>query len=200
MVMPMEDRYSITRNQLLDQIAYAMGGRIAEEIVFKDPTTGASNDFEKATSTARIMVTKYGMSQKVGAISLGSGASEPFLGRELATHSTYSNEMAQQVDAEVRMILESALDEAHKAITQNRAILDKLAKALLEQETLNQDEIAKIFKGMKKLPERPTWRSSTKRAVSVKGPIAVPKRKVKQLEALPEEPKPETESKEESAS
>ncbi len=200
MVMPLEDRYSITRNQLLDQIAYAMGGRIAEEIVFKDPTTGASNDFEKATSTARIMVTKYGMSQKVGAISLGSGASEPFLGRELATHSTYSNEMAQQVDAEVRMILESALDEAHKAITQNRVILDKLAKALLEQETLNQDEIAKIFKGMKKLPERPTWRSSTKRAVSVKGPIAVPKRKVKQLEALPEEPKPETESKEESAS
>ncbi len=72
MVMPMEDRYSITRNQLLDQIAYAMGGRIAEEIVFKDPTTGASNDFEKATSIARTMVTKYGMSQRVGAISLGA--------------------------------------------------------------------------------------------------------------------------------
>ena len=177
-----------------------MGGRIAEEIVFKDPTTGASNDFEKATSTARVMVTKYGMSQKVGTISLGSGASEPFLGRELASHNAHSNEMAQQVDNEVRAILESALDEAHKAITQNRVILDKLAKALLEQETLNQDEIANIFKGMKKLPERPTWRSSTKRTLSNKGPIAVPKRKVKQLEALPEEPKPETESKEESAS
>jgi cell division protease FtsH len=200
MVMPMEDRYSITRNQLLDQIAYAMGGRIAEEIVFKDPTTGASNDFEKATSTARTMVTRFGMSQKVGAISLGSSASEPFLGRELGSHRDYSNEMAQQVDVEVRIILESALDEAHKAITQNRLILDKLAKALLEQETLNQDEIAKIFKGIKKLPERATWRSSAKRAVSTKGPIAVPKRKVKQLEALPEEPKPETESKEESAS
>jgi cell division protease FtsH len=175
-----------------------MGGRIAEEIVFKDPTTGASNDFEKATNIARTMVTKYGMSQKVGAISLGTGSSEPFLGRELATHRDHSNELAQQVDLEIRMILDSALDEAHKALTQNRAILDKLAKALLEQETLNQDEVAKIFKGIKKLPERPTWRSSTKRTLSTKGPIAVPKRKVKELVALPEEPKEE--AKEESAS
>jgi cell division protease FtsH len=193
MVMPMEDRYSITRNQLLDQIAYAMGGRIAEEIVFKDPTTGASNDFEKATSIARTMVTKYGMSAKVGAISLGSGSNAPFLGRELATHSEYSNEMAQVVDNEVRAILETALDEAHKAITTNRAVLDKLAKALLEQETLNQDEIAKIFKTVKKVPARGTWRSSSKRPVGTKGPIAVPVRKVKELEALPE-PKPELEA------
>jgi cell division protease FtsH len=193
MVMPMEDRYSITRNQLLDQIAYAMGGRIAEEIVFKDPTTGASNDFEKATSIARTMVTKYGMSAKVGAISLGSGSNAPFLGRELATHSEYSNEMAQVVDNEVRAILETALDEAHKAITTNRAVLDKLAKALLEQETLNQDEIAKIFKTVKKVPARGTWRSSSKRPVGTKGPIAVPVRKVKELEALPE-PKPEIEA------
>ncbi len=186
MVMPMEDRYSITRNQLLDQIAYAMGGRIAEEIVFKDPTTGASNDFEKATNIARTMVTKYGMSAKVGAISLGSGTAEPFLGRELTTHSNYSNEMAQVVDNEVRSILDSALDEAHKAITSNRRILDRLAKELLEKETLNQDEIAVIFKGIKKVADRSTWRSSPKRAVGTKGPIAVPERKVKQLEALPE--------------
>jgi cell division protease FtsH len=193
MVMPMEDRYSITRNQLLDQIAYAMGGRIAEEIVFKDPTTGASNDFEKATSIARTMVTKYGMSAKVGAISLGSGSNAPFLGRELATHSEYSNEMAQVVDNEVRVILETALDEAHKAITTNRAVLDKLAKALLEQETLNQDEIAKIFKTVKKVPTRSTWRSSAKRPIGTKGPIAVPLRKVKELEVLPE-PKAELEA------
>jgi cell division protease FtsH len=193
MVMPMEDRYSITRNQLLDQIAYAMGGRIAEEVVFKDPTTGASNDFEKATSIARTMVTKYGMSAKIGAISLGSGSNAPFLGRELATHSEYSNEMAQIVDSEVRAILETALDEAHKAITTNRAVLDKLAKALLEHETLNQDEIAKIFKTVKKVPARGTWRSSSKRPVGTKGPIAVPMRKVKELEVLPE-PKAELEA------
>ena len=194
MVMPMEDRYSITRNQLLDQIAYAMGGRIAEEIVFKDPTTGASNDFEKATSIARSMVTRYGMSSKIGAITLGSGSSEPFLGRELATHSNYSNEMAQQVDNEVRAILENALDEAHTVLTKNRSILDKLAKELLEKETLNQDEIAKIFKTVKKLDDRGTWRSSMKRSIGAKGPIAVPERKVKELVALPEAPKPEGET------
>lgn len=177
MVMPLEDRYSISRNQLLDQIAYAMGGRIAEEIVFKDPTTGASNDFEKATSIARTMVTKYGMSAKVGSISLGSGNTEPFLGRELATNRDWSNEMAQIVDNEVRAILDQAMDEAYKALTSNRLVLDQLAKELLEKETLNQDQIAEIFKKVKKLPKRTTWRSSSKRAISAKGPIAVPKRK-----------------------
>ena len=192
MVIPMEDRYSITRNQLLDQVAYAMGGRVAEEIVFKDPTTGASNDFEKATSIARTMVTKYGMSAKIGAISLGSGSSEPFLGRELATHRDYSNEMAQQVDNEVRAILDNALDEAHKVLTANRRILDRLAKELLERETLNQEEIAKIFKTIKKLDERDVWRSSMNRSAVSKGPIAVPKRKVKVLEA--HEPKAQPES------
>jgi len=177
MVMPLEDRYSVSRNQLLDQIAYAMGGRIAEEIVFKDPTTGASNDFEKATSIARTMVTKYGMSAKVGSISLGSGNAEPFLGRELATHRDFSDEMAQVVDTEVRAILDQAMDEAYKALTSNRTVLDQLAKELLEKETLNQDQIAEIFKKVKKLPKRATWRSSSKRAISAKGPIAVPKRK-----------------------
>ena len=177
MVMPLEDRYSISRNQLLDQIAYAMGGRIAEEIVFKDPTTGASNDFEKATSIARTMVTKYGMSAKVGSISLGSGNAEPFLGRELATHRDFSDEMAQVVDTEVRAILDQAMEEAYKARTSNRTVLDQLAKELLEKETLNQDQIAEIFKKVKKLPKRATWRSSSKRAISAKGPIAVPKRK-----------------------
>jgi len=177
MVMPLEDRYSVSRNQLLDQIAYALGGRIAEEIVFKDPTTGASNDFEKATSIARTMVTKYGMSAKVGSISLGSGSTEPFLGRELATNRDWSNEMAQIVDNEVRAILDQAMDEAYKALTANRGVLDQLAKELLEKETLNHEQIAVIFKKVKKLPKRATWRSSSKRSVSARGPIAVPKRK-----------------------
>jgi cell division protease FtsH len=177
MVMPLEDRYSVSRNQLLDQIAYALGGRIAEEIVFKDPTTGASNDFEKATSIARTMVTKYGMSAKVGSISLGSGSTEPFLGRELATNRDWSNEMAQIVDNEVRAILDQAMDEAYKALSTNRGVLDQLAKELLEKETLNHEQIAVIFKKVKKLPKRATWRSSSKRSISARGPIAVPKRK-----------------------
>jgi cell division protease FtsH len=186
MVMPQEDRYSISRNQLLDQIAYAMGGRIAEEIVFKDPTTGASNDFEKATATARMMVTKYGMSASIGSISLGSGASEPFLGRELATGHNYSDEMAQQVDKEVKAILDTAANEAYQALILNRAVLDQLAKELLEHETLNQPEIERIFKKVKKLPARATWRSSKDRPLSRKGPIAVPERKFKELVADPE--------------
>jgi len=186
MVMPQEDRYSISRNQLLDQIAYAMGGRIAEEIVFRDPTTGASNDFEKATATARMMVTKYGMSARIGSISLGSGASEPFLGRELATGHNYSDEMAQQVDTEVKAILDTAANEAYQALTLNRAVLDQLAKELLEHETLNQPEIERIFKKVKKLPARATWRSSKDRPISRKGPIAVPERKFKELVAEPE--------------
>ena len=84
MVVPEEDKYSVTRNELLDQLAYAMGGRVAEEIVFHDPSTGASNDIEKATSTARKMVTQYGMSERVGAVKLGQGGGEPFLGRDAA--------------------------------------------------------------------------------------------------------------------
>jgi cell division protease FtsH len=186
MVMPQEDRYSISRNQLLDQIAYAMGGRIAEEIVFQDPTTGASNDFEKATATARMMVTKYGMSASIGSISLGSGASEPFLGRELATGHNYSDEMAQQVDKEVKAILDTAANEAYQALILNRTVLDQLAKELLEHETLNQPEIERIFKKVKKLPARATWRSSKDRPLSRKGPIAVPERKFKELVAEPE--------------
>ena len=177
MVLPMEDRYSISRNQLLDQIAYAMGGRVAEEIVFHDPTTGASNDFEKATSTARMMVTKYGMSSEVGSISLGSGSSEPFLGRDLGSSKDYSDRLAELVDEEVQKILDSALNEAHQALTKNRAVLDSLAEQLLERETLNQEDIETIFEPVKKLPQRKVWHSSETRPHSKKGPVAVPERK-----------------------
>jgi cell division protease FtsH len=186
MVLPLEDRYSISRNQLLDQIAYAMGGRVAEEIVFHDPTTGASNDFEKATSTARQMVTKYGMSSEIGSISLGSGSSEPFLGRELASSKDHSERIAETVDIEVQKILDNALNEAHQALTKNRAVLDDLAEQLLQKETLNQEDIAKIFEPVKKLPKRKVWHSSEQRPHSRKGPVAVPERIVSQLE----KPKP----------
>ena len=173
MVLPLEDRYSVSRNQLLDQIAYAMGGRVAEEIVFHDPTTGASNDFEKATSIARQMVTQYGFSATVGAVSFGGGG-EVFIGRDMAQAREYSEVTAQQIDNEIRAILDAAHDEAYKALNLNRAILDTLAKELMERETLNQEEIAKIFKGVKKLPQRPQWLSKKSRPVSKKGPIAIP--------------------------
>ena len=173
MVLPLEDRYSISRNQLLDQIAYAMGGRVAEEVVFHDPTTGASNDFEKATSIARKMVTQYGFSANLGAMSFG-GAGEVFVGRDMGQMRDYSEATAQQIDAEVRAILDAAHDEAYKAINLNRKVLDALAKALMEEETLNQDQIAKIFKTVKKVPKRGQWLSKKTRPVSTQGPIAIP--------------------------
>ncbi len=173
MVLPLEDRYSVSRNQLLDQIAYAMGGRVAEEVVFHDPTTGASNDFEKATSIARKMVTQYGFSSNLGAMSFGGGG-EVFVGRDMGQVRDYSEATAQQIDAEVRAILDAAHDEAYKAINLNRKVLDAMAKALMEEETLNQEQIAKIFKTVKKLPKRSQWLSKKTRPVSKQGPIAIP--------------------------
>jgi cell division protease FtsH len=173
MVLPLEDRYSVSRNQLLDQIAYAMGGRVAEEIVFHDPTTGASNDFEKATSIARQMVTQYGFSNAIGAVSYGNGG-EVFIGRDMAQARDYSESTAQAIDAEVRAIVEAAHNDAYKALTLNRKILDALAKELMERETLNQDEIAVLFKNVKKVPKRKVWLSSKLRPASKQGPIAIP--------------------------
>ena len=173
MVLPLEDRYSISRNQLLDQIAYAMGGRVAEEIVFHDPTTGASNDFEKATNIARDMVIKYGFSAKLGATSFGNSG-EVFIGRDMAQAREYSEATAQQIDAEVRLILDAAHDEAYKALMTNRKVLDAMAKELMERETLQAEDIAKLFKQVKKLPKRALWLSKKTRPVSKQGPIAIP--------------------------
>ncbi|MFZ6992721.1 ATP-dependent zinc metalloprotease FtsH [Curtobacterium sp. RRHDQ66] len=176
MVLPLEDKYSVTRNELLDQLTYAMGGRVAEEIVFHDPTTGASNDIEKATGTARKMVTEYGMSQAVGSVKLGSGSSEPFVGRDMSggTGRDYSENIAEMVDAETRALLESAHDEAYQVLNDNRDILDRLAGELLEKETLDAPELVEIFKDVRKLPERPQWLSSDKRPVSDLPAIEVP--------------------------
>ncbi|ARC55596.1 ATP-dependent zinc metalloprotease FtsH [Frondihabitans sp. 762G35] len=175
MVLPLEDKYSVTRNELLDQLAYAMGGRVAEEIVFHDPTTGASNDIEKATSTARKMVTEYGMSSKVGSVKLGQGSGEPFMGRDMGERD-YSEKIAETVDGEVRVLLEQAHDEAWQVINDNRDILDRLASLLLEKETLDHDELADIFKDVKKLPERPEWLSSSKRPSSDLPAVQIPTR------------------------
>src|SRR5690554_1730212 len=112
MVMPVEDRYSVSRNELLDQLSYAMGGRVAEEIVFHDPTTGASNDIEKATATARKMVTDYGMSASIGSVKLSSGSGDMFLGRDMGSARDYSESLSEKVDADVRALIEAAHDEA----------------------------------------------------------------------------------------
>ncbi|QHC57654.1 ATP-dependent zinc metalloprotease FtsH [Rathayibacter sp. VKM Ac-2760] len=174
MVLPLEDKYSTTRNELLDQLAYAMGGRVAEEIVFHDPTTGASNDIEKATSIARKMVTEFGMSSSVGAVKLGSSSGEMFLGRDMGHQRDYSEQIAERVDLETRQLIEQAHDEAWQVINANRDILDRLAADLLEKETLDHDQLAEIFKDVRKIDERPQWLSSDKRPLSDLPPIPMP--------------------------
>lgn len=175
MVMPLEDRYSVTRQELLDQLAYAMGGRVAEELIFHDPSTGASNDIEKATATARKMITEYGMSDRVGSVKLGQSSGEVFLGKDMGHQRDYSEEVAKLVDSEVRQLLHQANAEAYEALNTNREILDKLASELLEKETLNQEQIAEIFKDIKKIPARKQWLMSEDRPVSKQPPVAVPK-------------------------
>ena len=174
MVLPLDDKYSITRNELLDQLAYAMGGRVAEEVVFHDPTTGASNDIEKATSIARKMVTEYGMSASVGSVKLGAGSGEVFLGRDMGHGRDYSEKLAERVDLEVRALIEQAHDEAWQVINDNRDILDRLATELLEKETLDHRQLAVIFTEVKRLPERPQWLSSNDRPHPDLPPVAMP--------------------------
>ena len=171
MVMPMEDKYSTTRNELLDQLAYAIGGRVAEELVFHDPTTGASNDIEKATEVARKMVTQYGMSEKIGAIKLGQDSGEVFMGRDMGHGREYSETVAALVDVEVRRLIEAAHDEAWSILVEYRDVLDALVLELLEHETLNQTELAPIFAPIVKRPERNVWLSSDDRAVSQRPPV-----------------------------
>ncbi|HLS02736.1 MAG TPA: cell division protein FtsH, partial [Beutenbergiaceae bacterium] len=173
MVMPTEDKYSVTRNELLDQLAYAMGGRVAEELVFHDPTTGASNDIEKATATARKMVKEYGMSERVGALRLGQADGEVFLGRDMGHEREYSEEVAGLVDEEVRRLIDSAHDEAWEILTEYREVLDELARRLLEEETLDAQELEEVYNPVVKRDPRPVWLSSQKRTVSDVPPVSV---------------------------
>ena len=157
MVMPQEDRYSKTRNQLLDNLAYAMGGRIAEELVFGDPSTGASNDISNATEIAKQMVTEYGMSTRIGSVRLSGSSGEVFLGRDMGHGREFSESVASTVDHEVRALMDNAMAEATHALVANRAVLDALAEELLEKETLNEDELARIFDRVEKVPARDEW-------------------------------------------
>jgi cell division protease FtsH len=163
MVLPDDDKYSKTRNEMLDQLAYMMGGRAAEELVFHDPTTGAANDIEKATGLARSMVTQYGMTERLGTIKFGQEGGEVFLGRDMGHQRNYSEQVAAAVDEEVRSFIENAHSEAFEILVDNRDILDDLVLALLERETLNQAEIAAVFSRLRKRPNRPAWTGSADR-------------------------------------
>jgi cell division protease FtsH len=177
MVLPVDDKYSTTRNELLDQLAYALGGRVAEELVFHDPTTGASNDIEKATGLARRMVMQFGMSERIGAIKLGNESGEVFLGRDMGHGRDYSEEVAGIVDEEVRRLIEAAHDEAWQVLVDNRDVLDELVLQLFDKETLGGDELLEIFKDVRKAPQRPVWLSSERRPISELPPVLTPAEK-----------------------
>ena len=165
MVMPTEDRFNKTRNQLLDDLVYSMGGRVAEEIVFRDPSTGPANDIQQATKTARAMVTDYGMSDRIGMVKLGDADTEAFGHGSGEGPRAFSDETAAIIDEEVRRLLDNAMREAWEILTTNRAILDTLAARLLEEETLDEAQLAQIFKDVVKAPERPVWNYQSDAAV-----------------------------------
>ncbi|MFT4262668.1 MAG: ATP-dependent zinc metalloprotease FtsH [Nocardioides sp.] len=174
MVMPDEDKYSQTRSEMLDKLAHMLGGRAAEELIFHDPTTGAGNDIEKATNLARAMVTQYGMTERLGAIKLGSSNGEPFLGRDMGHQRDYSEEIAGIVDEEVKKLLANAHQEAFDVLDENRDVLDSLVLALLDKETLGKEEIAEIFEPLRRRPLRPAWTGSDTRRPSEVPAVEVP--------------------------
>src|SRR4051812_38573770 len=182
MVLPDEDKYSQTRSEMLDKLAYMMGGRAAEEMVFHDPTTGAGNDIEKATSLARAMVTQYGMTERLGAIKLGDENAEPFLGRDLGHARDYSEDVAAIIDEETKKFLATAHQEAFDILEENRDVLDSLVLALMERETLDKAEVAEVFEPLRRRPVRPAWTGSPDRNPSNIPPVRIPE-KIRQAAA-----------------
>ncbi|WP_017933220.1 ATP-dependent zinc metalloprotease FtsH [Nocardioides sp. Iso805N] len=174
MVMPDEDKYSQTRSEMLDKLAYMLGGRAAEEMIFHDPTTGAGNDIEKATNLARAMVTQFGMTERLGAIKLGDSNSEPFLGRDIGHSRNYSEDVAAVVDEETKKLLANAHQEAFDILEENRDVLDALVLELLDKETLNKQEIATIFEPLRRRPQRPAWTGSPTRKPSSVPAVEIP--------------------------
>ncbi|MDK2896194.1 MAG: cell division protease FtsH [Candidatus Atribacteria bacterium] len=143
--LPLEDRYLISKEELLTRLAILLGGRVAEEVIFKDVTTGARDDLKKATEIAREMVCEYGMSEILGPLTLGHRHKEVFLGKDLAEDRNYSEEIAYAIDKEVRSIIDRAYDQAREIINTHRERLDALAQELINRETLEKEDINRIL-------------------------------------------------------
>jgi cell division protease FtsH len=173
--LPTEDKFLVTRAEMLDQLAMLLGGRTAEELVFHEPTTGAANDIEKASEVARGMVTQYGMSERLGARKLGSGDAEPFLGMERSHARDYSEEIASEIDDEVRRLIESGHDEAWEVLVEYRDVLDHLVLQLLDKETLSRKEVLEVFATVQKRPLRGSYTGYGKRLPSDRPPVLTPK-------------------------
>jgi cell division protease FtsH len=145
LTLPTEDRFLVRRSELVDELAMLLGGRAAEELVFEDPTTGAQNDIDRATTIARQMVTEFGMSTKLGPRRFGHPEGEVFLGRDFTSTPDYSEEIAASIDDEVRVLIDAAHEVARTILAENREALDDLAAALMEHETLEADDVLRVF-------------------------------------------------------
>jgi cell division protease FtsH len=172
--VPEDDKGLMTRSEMIAQLVFAMGGRAAEELVFREPTTGAVSDIEKATKVARAMVTEYGMSSKLGAVKYGTEHGDPFLGRTMGTQPDYSHEVARDIDDEVRKLIEAAHTEAWEILTEYRDVLDMLAGELLEKETLHRAELEGVFANVEKRPRLTMFDDFGGRVPSDKPPIKTP--------------------------
>ena len=172
--VPEEDKGLRTRSEQIAQLVFAMGGRAAEELVFREPTTGAVSDIDQATKIARSMVTELGMSAKLGAVKYGSEHGDPFLGRSMGTQADYSHEVAREIDEEVRKLIEAAHTEAWEILAENRDVLDVLAGELLEKETLHRADLEIILKDVRKRPRITVFDDFGGRIPSDKPPIKTP--------------------------
>ncbi|HEU5024612.1 ATP-dependent zinc metalloprotease FtsH [Actinomadura sp. NPDC048394] len=175
MTLPMEDKFLTTRSEMTDQLAMLLGGRTAEELVFHEPTTGAANDIEKASSIARNMVTEYGMSERLGARKFGTGQGEVFLGRDMGHERDYSEDIASAIDDEVRRYIESAHDTAWEILVEYRDVLDDLVVNLMEKETLSKEQVLQIFAPIQKRPHQNSYTGYGKRLPSDRPPVLTPK-------------------------
>jgi cell division protease FtsH len=172
--VPEDDKGLMTRSEMIARLVFAMGGRAAEELVFREPTTGAVSDIDQATKIAKAMVTEYGMSAKLGAVKYGTEHGDPFLGRTMGTQSDYSHEVARDIDEEIRKLIEAAHTEAWEILTEYRDVLDTLAAELLEKETLHRAELELIFSDVKKRPRLTIFDEFGGRVPSDKPPIKTP--------------------------
>ncbi|WP_122981560.1 ATP-dependent zinc metalloprotease FtsH [Actinoplanes teichomyceticus] len=174
LVLPTEDKYTQTRAEMIDTLAYALGGRAAEELVFHEPTTGAGNDIEKASGLARAMVTQYGMSSKLGAVKYGTSGDEPFMGRNMGHEKDYSDAVAADIDSEVRALIELAHDEAWEILVEYRDVLDNMVLELMEKETITQEDMNRICARVQKRPPMSPFNGFGKRLPSEAPPVLTP--------------------------
>ncbi len=152
LTLPTEDRFLVSKSELTNNLAMFLGGRVAEEIFFGDITTGASDDLDKATKVARQMITEYGMSDKLGPLTLGQKQSEVFLGRDFASHPDYSEEIAFEIDKEIRRMVDEAFDKARTIITEHKDRLQTISQALIDKETIEKEELLALLDGKPYVP------------------------------------------------